>query len=198
MTMPIKPQYATICKLILFSTAALLLTVALTACGKDNKVSSQDEQIRSLIAALNVARTEAETQAGLIEALNSALAGLLITLESLGATSDAMQLQLDALQLQLVALEASQEQAEDNITSILIDLAVLQGYTHVAEILNPCGDAPGIVDEVLLKLSTGEILASFSANQSGLNTRFSIIGNGTYSVTDGSVCTFTILNGNLL
>lgn len=67
------------------------------------------------------------------------------------------------------------------------------------EILNPCGDDPTRVDEVLLRLSDGTVLASFSDNASGSNTRFSLIGPGTYSTTDGTGCTFTLTSdGRLL
>lgn len=69
--------------------------------------------------------------------------------------------------------------------------AALSAYTIVA-IEDPCGDAPGIVDEVLLKLANGQTLVSFSDNSSGKNTRFALLGPGSYQTTDGSNCTFTI------
>lgn len=59
-------------------------------------------------------------------------------------------------------------------------------------LLDPCGDAPGRYDEIFLKLSNGTILASFSDNVSGLNTRFSVLSPGTYQTTDGDNCIFTI------
>lgn len=68
----------------------------------------------------------------------------------------------------------------------------IPGLDAVAEILDPCGDAPGIYDEVILRLSTGQLLASFSDNASGLNTRFSLLTPGTYVTTDGSACNFKV------
>jgi hypothetical protein len=59
-------------------------------------------------------------------------------------------------------------------------------------VLDPCGDAPGKLDEVLLKLHNGMVLASVSDNTNGKNTRFSIISAGTYKTTDGDNCTFTL------
>lgn len=67
----------------------------------------------------------------------------------------------------------------------------------IVELIDPCGDAPGIYDEVLLQLQSGAIIASFSQNSSGLNTRLSVIPNGTYQTTDGSNCIFTVLNGEV-
>lgn len=62
----------------------------------------------------------------------------------------------------------------------------------VVSIIDPCGDAPDIYDEVLLKLANGQFLASFSDNANGKNTRFALVPVGTYQTTDGSNCTFTI------
>lgn len=64
-------------------------------------------------------------------------------------------------------------------------------FTPVA-LLNPCGDAPGVYDEVFLKLSNGTVLASFSDNANGYNTRFTVLVPGTYITTDGDNCTFSI------
>lgn len=64
-------------------------------------------------------------------------------------------------------------------------------FTPVA-LVNPCGDAPGIYDEIFLKLQNGTLIASFSANSSGLNTRFSVLTAGSYQTTDGDNCTFNL------
>lgn len=64
-------------------------------------------------------------------------------------------------------------------------------YTPV-ELVNPCGDAPGVYDEIFLKLSNGTIVASFSQNAAGDNTRFSILTAGSYQTTDGDNCVFTL------
>lgn len=66
------------------------------------------------------------------------------------------------------------------------------GLFNAVEVLNPCGDAPGVYDEVLLRLTDGTVLASFSENVNGKNTRFSLIGPGTYQTTDGTGCVFTL------
>jgi hypothetical protein len=62
----------------------------------------------------------------------------------------------------------------------------------INEVIDPCGDAPGIFDEVLLRLESGVILASFSDNSSGLNTRFSVLEEGSYMTTDNSGCSFKV------
>lgn len=69
------------------------------------------------------------------------------------------------------------------------------GMTLVS-VIDPCGDSAGVYDEVLLQLSDGRILASFSDNAAGQNTRFSIIGAGSYVTTDGSSCHFSIDQDN--
>jgi hypothetical protein len=73
----------------------------------------------------------------------------------------------------------------------------MSAYAVVA-IEDPCGDAPGIYDEVLLKLASGQVLASFSDNSSGKNTRFALLPPGSYVTTDGSSCHFTLnVDGSL-
>jgi hypothetical protein len=70
------------------------------------------------------------------------------------------------------------------------------GQAAVLEIIDPCGDAPGIHDEVILRLANGQLLASFSQNASGLNTRFSILTQGNYITSDGSNCHFSVTSDN--
>jgi hypothetical protein len=68
----------------------------------------------------------------------------------------------------------------------------------VVAILNPCGDAPGIYDEVFLKMQNGTIVASFSDTASGQNTRFSVLTPGNYETSDGDACYFTVdANNNI-
>lgn len=62
----------------------------------------------------------------------------------------------------------------------------------ITSIVDPCGDAPGIYDEVFLKLANGTLLASFSDNANGNNTRFSVLVPGSYVTTDGSNCHFSV------
>lgn len=68
----------------------------------------------------------------------------------------------------------------------------------VSSVKDPCGDAPGIYDEVLLVLANKQILVSFSDNANGNNTRFVLLPPGSYRTTDGSNCYFsTDSQGNI-
>lgn len=64
--------------------------------------------------------------------------------------------------------------------------------TDIVEIVDPCGDALGIYDEIFLRMRDGRLVASFSANASGALTRFTILVAGSYQTTDGSGCNFTV------
>ena len=66
------------------------------------------------------------------------------------------------------------------------------GADAFVAMINPCDDAPGILDEILLVMSDGTVIASVSANANGDNTRFSVLPPGTYVTTDGDHCTFTL------
>jgi hypothetical protein len=65
------------------------------------------------------------------------------------------------------------------------------------EVIDPCGDNPNVIDEVILRMPDGKLLASFSDNEEGRNTRFSVLPEGTFMTTDGSRCVFTVSNGNV-
>lgn len=60
------------------------------------------------------------------------------------------------------------------------------------ELVDPCGDTPGVFDEVFLRMYSGILLASFSDNSGGKNTRLSVIIPGSYVTTDGSNCHFQV------
>lgn len=64
-------------------------------------------------------------------------------------------------------------------------------YT-ITSIVDPCGDAAGIYDEVFFRLADNRLIASFSDNSNGLNTRFSVLTTGNYMTTDGSHCFFSV------
>jgi hypothetical protein len=72
----------------------------------------------------------------------------------------------------------------------------VNGMDAITSVIDPCGKQAAY-DEVLLQLSNGLLLASFSDNASGKNTRFSVIGNGNYVTTDGTGCRFTVNNNNV-
>lgn len=56
----------------------------------------------------------------------------------------------------------------------------------IVEVIDPCGDEPGSVDEVLFRLWTGEIAAWYK------NTGFVILEPGQYRTTDYQKCVFTV------
>jgi hypothetical protein len=60
-------------------------------------------------------------------------------------------------------------------------------YT-VTEIIDPCGNSPGF-DEVLLRLHNGQIMAHYAQ---GALQFLTILSPGTYRVTDGTNCVFTV------
>lgn len=63
------------------------------------------------------------------------------------------------------------------------------GIDAIVQVVDPCGDNSGQFDEILLRLSTGELLAYF---ESGGNRFLSLIGPGNYRTTDSQQCYFTV------
>jgi hypothetical protein len=133
-------------------------------------------------------QTQIDLLLQMIETNNLNLSNQILALEALGQSNtnliNGLQTQIDNLQLQI----------NNNISQI----AILHGYNNIVDTIDICGDGPG-VDEVLLRLSNGKILASFSQNASGLNTRFAILTPGNYVSTDSQNCFFTVqANGNVV
>lgn len=92
-------------------------------------------------------------------------------------------------------IQALQAQA----STTLVQLAVLQGYKSIVSIKDPCGAQNNSWNEVFLKLSDGSYVASFSDNANGLNTRFTLLKDGSYVTTDGTNCHFTVTgNGTVI
>lgn len=69
---------------------------------------------------------------------------------------------------------------------------------QVVQVIDPCGDAPGVWDEVFLKMANGQLIASFSDNANGKNTRLSLLTEGHYMTTDGSNCQVNVDSGGLV
>jgi len=67
---------------------------------------------------------------------------------------------------------------------------------QITGLVDPCGATPGFVNEVLLRLTNGMLVASFSANSAGANTRLGVLLPGMYQTTDtntpGKRCRFTV------
>lgn len=66
------------------------------------------------------------------------------------------------------------------------------GQDAVVEIIDPCGDNPSKVDEVLLRLANNSLLVLFTKNNNGDYPRLATITAGTYVTTDETNCVFTV------
>jgi hypothetical protein len=63
-------------------------------------------------------------------------------------------------------------------------------------IVNPCGNQSS-QDEIFLRLADGSLIASFSDDKNGKNTRLSEIFDGVgYTTTDGTNCVFSVGTSN--
>lgn len=82
--------------------------------------------------------------------------------------------------------------AEVQSSSEVCNGAVGPSPTAFTHAINPCGDNPSLIDEVIISDGQGNIFGSFSDNASGHNTRFALIPPGNYITTDGDLCRFTI------
>lgn len=85
------------------------------------------------------------------------------------------------------------QNSEVTAGSVVCDGAVgADGNNGILSIVTLCPHISRPFPEVVIQLADGRLLASFSANQAGNNTRFVILPVGTYGTTDGAACSFTV------
>lgn len=135
-----------------------------------------------------------------LQASLASLSAYVNTLVGQGTTAyNQIEVQLTALQTQgatatsdVSGLNTAVTVLQASMNSTLVQLAVLQGYKSIVSIKDPCGAQGNVWNEVFLKLSDGSYVASFSDNASGLNTRFTLLKDGSYVTTDGTNCYFSV------
>lgn len=179
-----------------------VLFIAMAGCKGGNDMDPSEAAINRLQHQLAEDRATFSNMSAAIADLEATLAALESAIEAAADLNAIHSAEILGLQAQLVGVQnaltdfsVEQVAMQVQLNSMLMQMAILQGVTGIVGIEDPCGDTPGIIDEVLLRLSGGRILASFSDTASGMNTRFSIIPNGNYVVTDGSGCHFSVNDG---
>lgn len=175
-------------------------------------IKEKIEQLENQNATLTTQALNAENNIALLDSQLQAASSTITALQTLMTTLDSSNTaQHAALQAQIMALQNQaalvQNQVNNNIVNLssletqvnnnIAQIAVLNGFTHVTEIIDVCGDHPTKFDEVLLRIyrpasNSYAILASFSDNANGLNTRFSIVPQGSYITSDGTNCAFQV------
>ncbi len=65
------------------------------------------------------------------------------------------------------------------------------GASGLVEVVDPCGDTPNVIDEVVFRLPDNRVFAYFEASG---NRYLAVLPAGNYRTTDGSSCNFTVTN----
>lgn len=154
---------------------------------QDNQIDSIKKRLTSLESEVVVIRSEMDSQGQTINMLN-------VDLQNAIASNSAS---VASIQSQLTAAQAALVTQQTSLNAALTSIAVLQGNTSIIAVLDPCGVQGTNANEVLLKLTDGTLLASFSDSASGMNTRFSVLKDGNYVTSDGTLCFFTVTAGTL-
>jgi len=102
-------------------------------------------------------------------------------------------------------------QYDQNIANVLITIqdmqsqiiaqqlviAQLQLNSQPVSTVDPCGDKPGVVDEVGIKLADGRLIFFFDSGNG--QQRLAVLQPGRYVTTDGTACRFTVdANNNIV
>lgn len=155
---------------------------------RDNDQDSSIKSINERVSALEVASAQALINISSNTSSILSMQALIATLPT-GSNITSLSNRIALLESQIgtpvTGLQAT-------ITANTAAILSLQSNHSVTKLIDPCGNGPGY-DEIFLRTNTGKIIASFSDNASGLNTRFSeLTVGGPYFTTDGTGCTFTV------
>lgn len=83
-------------------------------------------------------------------------------------------------------------QIENELLQVQSELAELAVGARVEQYIDPCGDAPGQFDEVLLLMTDGTLVAYF---QNGSRRFLTVLPDGSYQTTDFQRCAFRVISG---
>lgn len=110
---------------------------------------------------------------------------------------DVIEEKLNNLDNLISVIQLNQDLTETQITqlqtqadALQIDVTELETQDSVVEYIDPCGNGPGY-DEVILKTSSGKLIAYF---QQGNNRFLTELSPGNYQTTDQQSCNFTVNN----
>jgi len=165
--------------IVAFTTGCAIPEHMQRQCGGDLKVACQ-----KIFGENNDERQDAEIDQ--LEKEQLELKQNLAALEQIFASAAASTNASDA---QIVASFQFQ------INQLAMRTAYLETHQPITQLIDPCGDQPGIYDEVIMRLSDGRYVAYF---ENGGARRLSVLVPGSYSTTDGGACVFTVQpNGTL-
>lgn len=94
----------------------------------------------------------------------------------------------------LNSINAVQNSLQLQINNVVADIAQLEMQESIVEFVDPCGNGPGY-DEVLLKTSTGKLVAYF---ESGANRFLTVLTPGNYRTTDQQACNFQVTSSGTI
>lgn len=167
----------------------------------DNAQQSQIDLLNAKIKTLEIdsaaAKSSIQSQQDLILALQSQIELINALLPSLNdsAAIALLQSQLSLLEQRTTTLESQIGTPivglQATVTNNTVQILQLQQNHNVTRLVDPCGNGPGF-DEVFMRTSSGKLIASFSDNAAGLNTRFAELIPGNYATTDGTGCNFVV------
>jgi septal ring factor EnvC (AmiA/AmiB activator) len=201
-------EHKSLCQAIFGETPSQVDELADEVDAIKAQIEQLENQNASLLAQVGSLQSQTASLTSQLVATQNTVSILQAIVTSLDASNTAqhaaLQAQITALQNQAASVQTQITSTSSNLTVVqnqvnqnVAQIAVLNGFTHVTEIIDVCGDHPTKFDEVLLRIyrpSTNSyaILASFSDNANGLNTRFSIVPQGSFGTTDGTGCSFQV------
>ncbi len=154
------------------------------------KIKQQIEELYSLIASnvvaiddLNAVAVQLQEQSDLLKtAMEESNQDTSAEIASLMASNEA----------NITSINNTIESIENDILLSQIRISQLESNENITDIIDPCGDKANAFDEVILKTSSGKLMAYF---ESGSKRFLTILSNGSYRTTDAQTCSFDVEDG---
>lgn len=157
-----------------------------------NQISQNEVEIQNNVSMISTLQSQVSLINSILPTLadQSAITALQASLLTANSSITSLTARVTSLESQIGSPTTGLQAIVNNNT---VQIAQLMNNHNVTKLVDPCGNGPGY-DEVFFRTSSGKLIASFSDNASGLNTRFSELVPGTYNTTDGTSCNFTVNN----
>jgi hypothetical protein len=158
------------------------LSAAQTATAAE--LDALDGAVDGLATSLNGTQVEL---ADLIADVNSYVGQGTTAYNNLVSLINAQQAQINTANTTIGSIQSSANSTQMELTDLV---EALDGESRVVSFLDPCGDAPGIYDEVLMVTNTGKVIAYF---ENGTKRHLAILTPNTgYQTTDAQACNFSV------
>lgn len=155
----------------------------------EKEVESLKTMVNSLIGDVSVLSSQYSSNSSVLNLLQSQLSALNNNVEANSVQITNINTTINELLDNSEYLLERIDYQQTVINSMLVDIASLQNNETITEFYDVCGDKVGYFDEVIIKTSSGKLLAYFESSGDRFLT---LLTPGNYQTSDKQKCKFTV------